>query len=309
MAEPQYSDLPPGAQVVGYSDLPPGAKVVPPLAPAPPTPPAPTSSVSIPPSGAGQWLRDLESDVRYGGISTLPGRILKAMGAQGVNVGAQTGAADYIASPVLGPIKTAQGIAEGSPLRVASGALQTATLPLSFVGPEAIEAAGPSATVARAGKALREFTQANAAKPINVSSAADVALQGHELASAGGQLPKVFRNFLQRVSDPAGQPVTVEEARRFVSNASRMSVDEMSRMTDPMRRLMGQFAGELHGAIGEASGDAQTYYNALKAYSRAKGYSSTMEGLQKFLAGKAATAATAAAAGAGGYAGYKWIHK
>lgn len=268
---------------------------------------APTSSVSVPPSGVGQWLRDLEADVRYGGTATLPGRFLKLMGAQGTNVGAQTGAADYIASPVLGPIKTAQGIAEKSPLRVAGGLLQTASLPLSFVGPEAAEAVGPTATVARAGKALREFTQANATKPINVSSAADIALQGHELAAAGGQLPKVFRNFLQRVSDPAGQPVTIEEARRFVSNASRMSADEATRMTEPMRRLMGQFAGELHGAIGEASGNAQTYYNALKAYSQAKGYQSTFEALRKFLATKAGQAATGAALGAGGAAAYKAV--
>lgn len=266
---------------------------------------APTSSVSVPPSGAGQWLRDLEADVRYGGTATLPGRILKLMGAQGTNVGAQTGAADYIASPVLGPIKTAQGVAEKSPLRVAGGLLQTASLPLSFVGPEAAEAATPSATVARAGKVLREFTQANAAKPINVSPAADIALQGHELASAGGQLPKVFRNFLQRVSDPAGQPVTIEEARRFVSNASRMSADEATRMTEPMRRLMGQFAGELHGAIGEASGDAKTYYNAIKAYSQAKGYQSTVQGLQDYLL----KAAAVAGLGSAGAAGYKFLHK
>lgn len=269
--------------------------------------PAPTSSVSAPPSGAGQWLRDLEADVRYGGTSTLPGRILKLMGAQGTNIGAQSGAADYIASPVLGPIRTAQGVAEKSPSRFASGLLQTATLPLSFVGPEAAEAAAPSATVARAGKALRLFTQANATKPINVGPAADVALQGHELAAAGGQLPKVFRNFLQRVSDPAGQPMTIDEARRFVSNASRMSVDEMSRMTDQMRGLMGKFTGELHGAIGDASGDAQTYYNALKSYSQAKGYQSTVDALRKFLATKAGQAATGAALGAGGAAAYKAV--
>jgi hypothetical protein len=109
----------------------------------PPAAPREQNSISAKPSGAAQWLRDLEGDVRYGGTTTLPGRILKKMGAQGLNVGSQGNADTVLQSTPLGPIHVAQGIAEKRPLHAAKGVLETAELPLEFVGgPVAHETAG-----------------------------------------------------------------------------------------------------------------------------------------------------------------------
>src|SRR5687767_693753 len=44
------------------------------------------------------WMHDLESDIRYGNDRTFVGKILKKMGAQGVNVGSQAAAGDQMAS-------------------------------------------------------------------------------------------------------------------------------------------------------------------------------------------------------------------
>jgi hypothetical protein len=151
----------------------PWAKYQQPTAPAA-TPAEEQNSISAKPTGAAQWLRDLEGDVRYGGTTTLPGRILKKMGAQGLNVGSQGNADTVLQSTPLGPIHMAQGFAEKRPLHIAKGALETAELPLEFVGgptagavADAVPVAGQIAkqTVKQSGRIIKEGARAIAEAP------------------------------------------------------------------------------------------------------------------------------------------------
>lgn len=93
------------------------------------------------PGGVSGWLHDLEGDVKYGQDRTFIGKALKKLGAQGTNVGAQAGAGGMLTSPVLGPIHTAQGVAEmpDHPVRGAwdavKGVGETATIPSMIADP------------------------------------------------------------------------------------------------------------------------------------------------------------------------------
>lgn len=95
---------------------------------------------------ASQWLGDVSNDVRHGTGVTLPGRALKAMGAQGTESGEPPAVSDYMASPILGPLRAAKGITEIPQGQIFQGAkdigggvLQSAQLPMAMAGPEVSE--------------------------------------------------------------------------------------------------------------------------------------------------------------------------
>lgn len=269
---------------------------------SPQLPQTPTSSIGVPPSGIAQTLRDFESDFRYGGGLTMAGRLLQKLGARGINVGSQASAGDFIASTPLGLTHAAQGVAEKSPLKVAGGLLEASQLPASFVGPPVAEAMTPAATVARAGSKMAQFEQAAGRLSLNASGSADSALRAFELSQRGqGTLPTVIRNFLRRISGPDQPPMTIQEARDFASSASKVSTKEYEAMGGKLRAQIRQFAGALHDDIAVSSGRAQQYYDALRAYSRAKGYESAASGLKDAVIKELKYAAGGAAAGAGFY--------
>src|SRR5690348_5621537 len=112
----------------------------------------PEASMSAHPSGS--WLNDLESDIRYGSNNTFIGKILKGMGAEGVNEGSQSEAGNFMASPALGGIRAARGATElpehpwQGTKDIAGGALEASQIPAALaVGPEE-EAASRVASVA-----------------------------------------------------------------------------------------------------------------------------------------------------------------
>lgn len=249
-------------------------------------PPAPTASVSATPSGPLSWLNQAESDFRYGGQSTILGKLLHSMGAQGVNVGSQAGAGEQLVSPVLGTLHAAQGVAMtpdhpiAGPLKAAGGVLEAATLPASFMAPEAGETAAKVPGVlarlipstARAGETFSQVKSAAGNIPLDLTEPGNAALNIQRLSESGGAMPKVVRDFLKRASDPSKQPLTYSEARDFYSNASRLSADEAQRLTPVMKREVGNFRAALNRSLQGAAdqvGQGQNYADAINEYARA----------------------------------------
>lgn len=251
------------------------------------------------------WLSDLEGDVRHGTGMTLPGRILQKMGARGTDMGVPESVSNYVASPVLGPIKTAQGVAEGNVGKTVSGIAQTATLPSSFVAPQAAES-----TISKipnkdwAGKAIGIVEQAAKDQSLKVSPDASgrVAMRINDIAKSGASLPPPVKAFVNRITKLAGKgPIDFQEARDIYSNATgRLSQDDINKLTPKMAFYLGQFARALHQDITASAttiGQGPLYQEAMQNYAQASK-------MQALLA-RGAKYGAATAAGALGYEGAK----
>jgi hypothetical protein len=274
-----------------------------------------------------QWLDDLKNDVMQGGDTTVPGAILKKMGAPGLEKGVSEGAAEYMGSPILGSIQATKGAAQltqGKVLEgggnVIGGAIKAAQIPASFIAPEAGEVAAattgklinkiPSAE--RAGQMFQDVKAVADKIPLDLAEPGNRALRIVKLAEQGGSRPKVINDFMKRVTDPEKGPLTYGEAREFYTNASRLSADEMKRLSPRMRFELGKFVQELNSSIASAAeqvGKRATFEKAMDEYRQAMKLNDVKEGLAEF--GKkvavkgAAGAVGGAAAGATGYELYR----
>ena len=239
-----------------------------------------------------RWLKDLEGDVRTGGTLTAPGRVLHAMGARGLESGTSKATGEFMGSTVLGPIHTAQGVAETpqhpvrGPVKAIGGVLETLTIPSAFVAPEAAgKLPGMLPSAERAGQKFQQVMSVARHNPVDVAGPGNVALEIDKLAQSGGWLPKVVRDFLKRTTDPAKGPLTYEEARAFYSNATRLSVDEMKRLTPNAKRMIGKFTQALGDSVKGAASDAgqlEKYNSAMKEYYRAARTGRQLEALKKY---------------------------
>jgi hypothetical protein len=127
---------------------------------------------------------------------------------------------------------------------------------------------------ARAGAAFDQVMGAARNVPIDVAAPGQVALNIQQLAKAGGAMPKVVRDFLNRVTDPKQPPLTFEQARDFYSNASRLSADEFNRLTPNMKRQVGNFRDALDNSLYKAAGQAgkaDLYRSAMNEYRKSMG--------------------------------------
>lgn len=111
-------------------------------------------------------------------------------------------------------------------------------------------------STARAGANFQVAMNAAGDKPIDLSAPGNTALQVQDLANSGGQMPKVVRDFLKRVTDPEQGPLTYGEARKFYVNASRLSSAEYQKLTPVMQRSVSQFTSDLGKSIQGAADDA-----------------------------------------------------
>lgn len=249
--------------------------------------------ISATPGGAKEWLKELEADIRSGSQFTLPGRIIHKMGAQGTDVGVRPGSGDMLMSPILGPIHAAQGVSESrqhpirGPLKAIGGVLETATIPASFMGPEFIgeKIPGMLPSAERAGQTFKEVMAVAKNRPVEVAGPGRVALEIDKMAQSGGSMPKVIRDFVRRVTDPSKGPLTYEEARNFYSNATRLSVNEMNRLTPNAKRMVGQFTHELGESIRGTAADAgklKDYNAAMQEYRRAMKMQRQLQALKKY---------------------------
>jgi len=166
----------------------------------------------------------------------------------------------------------------------------------------------PGPTFARAKMGFQEV--ASKANPAVVDTAVpgNTALEIQKMAASGGSQPKVIRDFVSRVTDPNKPPLTFEEARKFYTNASRLSADESQRLTPDMKRMVGQFRADLDAEITKAAasqGKGPQYTQAMKDYRRASQGAETLDSLKDY--GK--KAAISGAIGGGGYGLYKALTK
>jgi hypothetical protein len=130
----------------------------------------------------------------------------------------------------------------------------------------------PGATFERAKAGFRDVASTANPAVVDTSVPGNTALEIQKMAASGGSQPKVIRDFVTRVTDPNKGPLTFEEARKFYTNASRLSADESQRLTPDMKRMVGQFRADLDGAITNAAaskGKGPQYTKAMKDYRRA----------------------------------------
>jgi hypothetical protein len=108
------------------------------------------------------WAQNVQSDLMHGTDITGVGHVLKAMGAHGLASGTSEETAKFMGSLPLGLLRVLQGGAEETQhgqrwqgtKDIAGGALQAATIPGSFVAPEAGETA--DAVLGKASDAIAE---------------------------------------------------------------------------------------------------------------------------------------------------------
>jgi len=156
---------------------------------------------------------------------------------------------------------------------VAGGAAQAATMPGMVLAPEGAEAAaGAIPSTARAGQKLEEVLGAARDVPINATGPVQEAFRGKEIASRGGSLPKILRDFTRRTSSPEAEPITYKEARDFYTNA-RLAMTEYLQTKPNMWRQVTIFKNALGEALQEAAaaaGKGAEYKSAMAEYRRAK---------------------------------------
>lgn len=98
--------------------------------------PTRTGTISARPIGdypRQEYLQDVETDIRKGTTATIIGKLLKMMGAKGLESGTSKGVADFMGSPALGPVdlvRSSQEMISGHPIKATnkliSGAMKTA---------------------------------------------------------------------------------------------------------------------------------------------------------------------------------------
>lgn len=138
----------------------------------------------------------------------------------------------------------------------------------------ALPSVAKGATVAmpskvRAGAKFQEVMKAAKDAPVDVSEPGNVALRIMELAERGGTMPKAVRDFLKRVTDPEKAAFAYGEARDFASNISRLSTNDMMKMTPALKREVGNLRVALNKAVEGAArsvGKADQYKAAMREY-------------------------------------------
>jgi hypothetical protein len=164
-------------------------------------------------------------------------------------------------------------------------------------------AKGAYNAIPRAARAGEKFQQVSAAAKdvvVETKEIGDAALRIYQLSERGGSMPKAVRDLLKRVTDPAKPGMAYPEARDFASNISRLSADEMQRLTPVMKREVAQLSAALNKANAEAAkaaGKGAEYKSAMREYAKAKQLSDAMD-----VVIKRAKQAALPAAGLGGAA-------
>lgn len=156
--------------------------------------------------------------------------------------------------------------------------LATAALPL--IGKQA---AAQIPSKVSAGAKFQEVMGAAKDSTVDVSAPGNVALRIADLAQHGGGTnwgPAPVRQFIQYVTDPKRPPMTYEVARDFASNISKLSVDEMKRMSPAVRREVHNLRVTLNHAVeqaAEAAGKGDTYRSAMKEFASRSRLDDTIE--------------------------------
>jgi hypothetical protein len=196
------------------------------------------------------------------------------------------------------------GQSAGKPMGTSSGIVNNPVTGAMSGAYGAEMAAGAIPTAAKAGAAFEDVMGAAKHIPIDVAGPGDTALRIQKLAESGGSMPKVIRDFLRRATDPEKPPITYAEARDFYSNASRLSADEMQRLTPVLKRQVAMFTKSLNESLEGATeevGKLSKYKGAMKEYRQAKRLEDLWQTAKEW--------AAKGALGAGGYYAAKEVLK
>lgn len=160
-------------------------------------------------------------------------------------------------------------------------------------------------------KALFQQVDAAAGKvKVDVGDAQDVAFEAEKLASAGGYLPKVFRDFIRETTNAKNPAMDFSRARKFASNSSKLSATESMAINKApaMKALVSKFADTLRTATDDAAeqaGVGDQFDAAMQQYARAGGFRSTKEAALDALKKKILPGGAIGV----GFAGGEWIAK
>lgn len=154
------------------------------------------------PARVEQWAEDVKNDLLNGTDNTKVGSLLKFLGAPGLAKGVSPGVAEFMGSPLLGPMRLLKGTAElpqsgkrwESVKNTLGGVLDTATIPGAFMAPEAGELAGAGgeAVLDQAGRAAKAAKGAVSVKALQpklqsaITSAIQDAAAEHGIAIPDG---------------------------------------------------------------------------------------------------------------------------
>lgn len=235
------------------------------------------------------------------------------------------GAGGYkgIIGPIVHPYDTIKSMVQGAAIptgqQLDAMRQQNANTPMSQIIPDALgQAAGASILgmgaenlgdlIPQKARAIANFQNLKsqlANQPINLKASIDPLLEMQAEADAGATMPQAASKLLNRATDPSAAPINYPEARRFVSNVSRLSSAEGANMTPTMGRLAGILRDSLHSDIAQAAVQsglkAEDYMGPVNEYRRA----STVGTALKKAAKIGATGAGAYIAGKGAVNAYK----
>lgn len=158
---------------------------------------------------------------------------------------------------------------------------------------------------ARAITNIGEASQAAQGAAVGTEGVGNIGLRAMELQQAGGRMPRVITQLMQRVTNPKLGEMTFEEARDFYSNISRLSANEFGTLNPVMQRQVGMMKAALHEALtaaAETVGKGEQYAKGISEYAKAGRAAATWENKIKPLAG---VALKRIAQGAGLTAGYE----
>ena len=267
------------------------------------------------PRNAEEWFGAAEKDIRQGGKRTGLGRFLGKMqgsneGYSGLESGVSKGVADFMGSPELGALQVSHGVSQipSHPVKgagnIIGGTLKAATIPgMVMAGPEMKAVGAMIPTTEHAGQILNGVEQVAKDVPVVVNDTSKALNEYLKHVDAGGSKPSVITKIEDRLN-LKDEPLTYEEARRFYSNISRLSNEEMSSLNPNMRRLMGGIKTALGKDIANAAdvvSQKVNYLKGMKEYAKAAKLESALAEMRKW----AVRAAGTAALGAAGYEGVK----
>ena len=161
-------------------------------------------------------------------------------------------------------------------------------------GPAVAKGAAAVPTRAKAGRLFQQVMENVGDQPADLAKTGNQALRIAQLADRGGTMPKVVRNFITRATDPTKPEPTYREMRDFYSNISRLSADEMKRLTPQMKRELGELRALLNEALAEVAakgGQERTYRTAMRQYAMASRIREFAEKAAKYGAGIAGAGA------------------
>lgn len=168
------------------------------------------------------------------------------------------------------------------------------------VGGGVVKGVSAIPTTAKAGAKFQQVARAAGNQTVNTSGAVgDSALRIAELGERGGTMPKVARQFLNRITDPSKGDLTYTEARDFYSNISRLSAADAMKTSPAIHREMGNLRAALDKAVESAAakgGQAENYRQAMRQYAIASRIKSIASKIGQH-AGKGAAGAVGVGAG------------